>query len=292
MRFALAVVLAAACSQPVAHRPGDTRATATIAPHQADSPDAWLVSGSLDPDHPVAWVQVNLELQPLVRLRVIVITNGSRDGFDSELYVVDGTLLTATMVDPDLTGPDDRRETNVETKGPLYVRVAATAKHPSGAFDVVAQRGAPVIKTMRVTPCDPDAFDSLNPLCRGECDFQHPDPKNRSCCAMWNKCLIHGFPRCESRSLTWDADDRIVIPLGLHQGVYGHPSGVLKLDQQEPRVADWEHQVRRNQQIVLVPTTIEADRSTWGILHVEDHDLPWLRAHGIRVEIRVPPRCQ
>jgi hypothetical protein len=292
MRFAPVVVLAAGCSQPVAYRPGDTRATATIAPHQASSQDRWLVSGSLDLDHPVAWVRINLELQPTVRLRVVAITNDSRDGFDSEIYGVDGTLLTATTWEPDLVSAADIREANVEAKGPIYVRVAATAKHPIGKFDVVAERGDPVIQAPRITPCDPEAFDSLNPLCKGECDFQHPDPRNRSCCALWEKCRIPSRPSCESAKLAWGSDDRIVIPLGLHQGIYGRPIAVLHLDQREPPVADEALQRRRREQIKMFPTKIDADRSTWELGRPEDHEVSWLRAHAFLLEVPLPLTCR
>jgi hypothetical protein len=295
MRFALTVVLAAACSQPVAPlrgRPGDVRGTAAIVPHVPDSPDRWRLNGSLDPDHPVAWVRIDLELQPRVELMVSVTTDGSRDGFDSEIYGVDGTLLATSATTPRLSGTDDIRDASLEAKGPVYVRIAATAKHPSGTYIVAAERGAPVVETPKVIPCDPEAFDSLNPLCKGECDFQHPDPRNRSCCALWEKCRIPSRPSCESAKLAWGSDDRIVIPLGLHQGIYGRPIAVLHLDQREPPVADEALQRRRREQIKMFPTKIDADRSTWELGRPEDHEVSWLRAHAFLLEVPLPLTCR
>jgi hypothetical protein len=279
-RLLLVLMLSACPHPPLAP---DAPSAAIVAPYDA-AQQRWKLEGVIGEAAPITWIQLDVASPPLSAVEVTVTTDGSRDAFDSQLRSPSGSVLATLAPIPGLDGASDIRSATVRNTDAVYVRIAASTTRRSGKFVVVATR-----TPLPVPPpakCDRNHFDPNSLACAGECDFHHPDVNVPSCCIVWEKCRVRGTSLCQTTDIRWDGDD-VVLPLGLEDGVYGHPSGRLYVRPVEPRLPDG----RVPGNVTIQATTVEAHRSVWSVMNAPDHDLAWLRDHSSRVDIPLPPHC-
>lgn len=171
------------------------------------------------------------------------------------------------------------------------VRIAAIDGRGRGRYTLLVQPGRTRSTIVPDPPCAGDAFDPSNPRCAGECDFTHPDPDNRACCAMWEKCRVPWYEYCETNDVVLDGDT-FWLPLGSAHGLFDRPTGIVRLTEPEPPTPTEDLQPRRWREIKLWLLQLETYRSRWTISDARAHDLGFVRDHVRTVELYPPGQCR
>jgi hypothetical protein len=272
---ALALLAVVACSHPPArpHDPDDERAGAIVAAHEEKH--YWHFNGALDAEDAIDWIRFDL---PAERAQFEIELRSDLP-FEGEVYAADGTELA-------------KLPAKINAATLIYVRVARGAKRSTGTYYLKARRGPiPDPPPVKLPECDRENFDASRPECKDKCDFKNPDESLQDCCALWwTRCTKYGSADCGTGTIWW-VGDRLMVAMGLANGVHGRPRGQLSLDEREPKAkTDWE-EMRRGRLIDIRAVNVESTRSEWEVVDPQAHEFDWLRKHAKRVRIKVPMNC-
>lgn len=280
MRIAWLAVLALACCPR-----GDTTPPAADADAEMDGATVVLVDGALErpgglrPGRGDAHDWWRLDAPPGVLLALAIeVVSPSRE-LVLAVHAPDGRVLSRGNRVPGASGltivADD-----VPPAARVFVHVA-TADGRDARY-VLRIRETARTAAPGGTPCDPEAYDAANPLCRGVCDFADPPDADPRCCGIWRRCLgPEGFCAANVVGVRFP----IVLDLGRARGLYA-----------EDRAAEPDHAavgvlVRASGRArIELQRTGDAD-STWALTAPRDdvHD-PFV--HHERAEIYPPPMCR
>jgi len=200
----------------------------------------------------VDWLRVDAEPGTQISL-TIAVRAVAWAPFTFEVYDAAGQMVVKPHRDVAQRG-DKVLVADTPSSTSIYLRIATKEAADSVDYQITLTERSRSGTPDGAAPCDPAAYDPVNPLCRDECDFAHPSIENTRCCALWKRCLgPGGF--CTARVL--NPTFPLWVDLGMSGGLLTtatdtspefRASGILEL---------------ASERIDLNPVVVETNRSRW-----------------------------